>query len=119
MGSRKIIVFLGVIPIAISFSGCSLQDSPAKEATPVVRPWASAKTDVDRHRILAYKGHVKERDGKRLIGAVGVLFAIYDQKEGGAPIWQEVQNAVVDERGHFSVMVGAATTEGFAPSSLL
>jgi hypothetical protein len=54
-------------------------------------------------------GDHEERD---LAGVVGILFAIYEQKEGGAPLWQEVQNIELDKRGRFTAPVGSKTNGG-------
>jgi hypothetical protein len=43
---------------------------------------------------------------------VGVTFAIYAEQEGGAPLWIETQNVLVDGQGHYAAVLGNMHTEG-------
>jgi hypothetical protein len=45
-------------------------------------------------------------------GTVGVLFALYKDQTGGAPLWQEVQNITVDAVGHYTAFLGARSPNG-------
>jgi hypothetical protein len=45
-------------------------------------------------------------------GAVGVIFSIYREELGGAPVWSEVQNVRGGERGEYSALLGATRNEG-------
>ena len=45
-------------------------------------------------------------------GTVGVIFALYQDQSGGAPLWQEVQNVTVDNSGHYSALLGARSANG-------
>jgi hypothetical protein len=45
-------------------------------------------------------------------GTVGVIFALYKDQTGGAPLWQEVQNITVDASGHYSSLLGARSATG-------
>jgi len=47
----------------------------------------------------------------------GVTFAIYQQQEGGAPVWMETQNVTLDAGGRYSVLLGSTRAEGL-PSDL-
>jgi hypothetical protein len=72
-------------------------------------------TDFDRSHVLVLRGVLKGRKTSNVTGVVGVFFAIYEQQQGGAPLWQEVQNVEVDARGHFTVLVGSNTVGGIPP----
>jgi hypothetical protein len=48
---------------------------------------------------------------------VGVTFALYQEETGGASLWIETENVMVDAAGRFTVLLGSATTGGL-PSSL-
>ena len=48
-----------------------------------------------------------------MAGPASVTFAIYSEQEGGAAIWSETQNVLADANGHYSAVLGAATTGGF------
>jgi len=43
---------------------------------------------------------------------VGVMFAIYRQEDGGAPLWLETQNVTLDSAGHYTVLLGSTRAEG-------
>jgi len=45
-------------------------------------------------------------------GTVGVIFALYQDQTGGAPLWQEVQNVTVDGSGHYGALLGARSATG-------
>jgi hypothetical protein len=42
----------------------------------------------------------------------GVTFAIYQQQEGGSPIWMETQTVTPDAGGNYSVLLGSTTATG-------
>jgi hypothetical protein len=41
-----------------------------------------------------------------------VTVAIYAEETGGTPLWQETQSVAVDERGRYSLLLGAAHADG-------
>ncbi|MFB3815014.1 MAG: hypothetical protein ACE14L_12975, partial [Terriglobales bacterium] len=45
-------------------------------------------------------------------GTTGVTFALYKNENGGAPLWLETQNVVVDANGQYTVFLGAANGRG-------
>ena len=45
-------------------------------------------------------------------GTRGFTFALYKDQTGGAPLWQEVQNVVVDASGHYSLLLGSNSKDG-------
>jgi hypothetical protein len=63
-------------------------------------------------RLIRLSGTILEADGTPRTGVTGVVLAVYKDKEGGAPLWTEVQNVQLDSSGHFSTLLGATTTEG-------
>src|ERR1051326_5676525 len=73
-------------------------------------------------RVIRYSGTLTNVDGSARVGTVGVSFAIYADDKTAAPLWQEVQNVIVDADGHYAVLLGAARAEGlpdglFAPTT--
>ena len=72
------------------------------------------KTDLNPSRVLKLGGVLRDHNGKRLTGVMGVLFAVYEQQEGGAPLWQEVQNVQADA-GRFTALVGSTKSGGILP----
>ena len=43
---------------------------------------------------------------------VGVVFALYAEQTGGAPLWLETQNVTPDANGHYTVYLGANHARG-------
>jgi hypothetical protein len=58
-------------------------------------------------RVVNYSGSVPERDVKATRGVCGVTFAIYRDQSGGAPLWQETQNVMLDTAGRYTVQLGS------------
>jgi hypothetical protein len=44
-----------------------------------------------------------------------VVFALYKEASGGAPLWQEVQGVALDASGHYAVLLGAHSSSGIPP----
>jgi hypothetical protein len=63
-------------------------------------------------RVVRYSGTLKNIDGSSRVGTIGVTFSIYADASGTAPLWQELQNVVVDPDGHYTVLLGAERSEG-------
>ena len=67
--------------------------------------------------VVKFGGVLTDVNGKSLAGTVGVTFSIYKDQEGGAPLWMETQNVQPDKAGHYSVMLGSATSQGLPAST--
>lgn len=67
--------------------------------------------------LVNFSGTLLDVAGKPLTGTVGVTFYLYNQQQGGSPLWMETQNVQPDESGHYSVMLGSMSSEGL-PTSL-
>src|SRR5271154_6784945 len=63
-------------------------------------------------RLVRFGGALKDLNGSPLTGIVGITFAFYSEKTGGAPLWLETQNATADSNGHYTVLLGATKPEG-------
>lgn len=58
---------------------------------------------------IGYQGVLRDTSGtQKLNGQFQVLFRLYDQEEGGSPLWSEGQS-VLFRNGTFSVALGTAT----------
>ena len=64
-------------------------------------------------RLVQFNGTLKDGAARTVAGVVSVTFAIYAEQEGGAAIWSETQNVLADANGHYSAVLGAATSGGF------
>jgi hypothetical protein len=64
--------------------------------------------------LIRYTGALKDAQGAALTSTipVGVMFAIYNQQDGGAAVWQETQNVTPDSNGQYSVILGSTTATG-------
>jgi hypothetical protein len=62
-------------------------------------------------RIVKFGSQLKDSSGHPLNNTVGVIFAIYGEPTGGAPLWQETQN-VQFSQGNYSVLLGDSTGTG-------
>jgi hypothetical protein len=66
-------------------------------------------------RVLTLNGVVRgeaRTEAQSQSRLVGILFALYEEQEGGAPLWQEVQNVHLDAQGRYSVLLGSTQPEG-------
>jgi hypothetical protein len=63
-------------------------------------------------RLIAFNGSLRDRNQRTLSGVVGIRFSVYREQRGGAPLWTEVQNLQMDDKGAFSVLLGATQGEG-------
>jgi hypothetical protein len=62
--------------------------------------------------MVKFTGALNDANGKPLTGTVGVTFLLYTEQSGGTPLWMETQNVQADKAGHYSVMLGSATSHG-------
>jgi hypothetical protein len=62
--------------------------------------------------MVKFAGVLNDTNGKPLTGTVGVTFLLYTEQSGGTPLWMETQNVQADKAGHYSVMLGSATSHG-------
>lgn len=87
------------------------EQQPSREHETVVgpRPQANTTTSPDTFK---FRGVLEDAGGRPLSGVVGVTFSIYDDPQGGAPLWTETQNVVAGDEGHYSVMLGITKDEG-------
>ena len=63
-------------------------------------------------RLTKFSGAMKDLTGKPLMGPVDINFAIYNEPTDAAPLWQETQTLQLDDRGHYTVLLGAMQPEG-------
>lgn len=63
-------------------------------------------------RLVKFSGALASANGRPLTGTVGVTFALYENQEGGAPLWMETQNVQADSTGHYTATLGSTRNEG-------
>src|SRR5579872_1588 len=62
--------------------------------------------------LVNFSGVLTDNTGKPLTNVVGVTFSLYKDQQGGSPLWIETQNVQPDKAGHYSVTLGATTSQG-------
>ena len=61
---------------------------------------------------MNFSGSLTDLNGEPLTGTVGVTFSLYQQQQGGAPLWLETQNVKPNSIGRYTVMLGSTTSQG-------
>ena len=67
--------------------------------------------------VVKFGGVLTDVNNKPVTGTVGVTFSLYKESEGGVPLWLETQNVTPDKTGHYSVMLGSASSQGLPGSA--
>jgi len=99
--------------VMISF--LALAFSTAAQTLPSNSETTSASVQVPR--LIRFSGIAKDETGTPMSGVLGITFALYQDEQGGAPLWLETQNVQADGGGHYTVLLGSATVDG-VPLSL-
>jgi hypothetical protein len=94
-------------PLRKSFGLCLLLAACALQLTP--------EAGAEVPSLIRYQGQAMDSQGAPLNGPYDLTFRLYDAEVGGAPVWQELHQAVQISDGHFSVLLGNGTP---APSPL-
>ncbi len=66
--------------------------------------------------LVNFSGVLSDGNGKALTGMVGVTFYLYQDQQGGSPLWLETQNVQPDKAGHYTVLLGSTTSTGLPGS---
>jgi hypothetical protein len=67
--------------------------------------------------MVSFSGTLPDLHSKTPATTAGVTFSLYNDSQGGAPLWVETQNVQPDKSGHYKVMLGSTTSQGL-PSAL-
>jgi len=62
--------------------------------------------------MVNFSGILTDANAKPLTGLVGVTFSLYGNAQDGVPLWVETQNVQADKAGHYTAMLGAASSQG-------
>ncbi|MFY9793345.1 MAG: hypothetical protein WA474_21835 [Candidatus Sulfotelmatobacter sp.] len=63
-------------------------------------------------RLVNYSGKVVDAEGRPQSGIAGVTFSIYKDEYEGSPLWLETQNVMADNKGNYTIQLGATKSEG-------
>lgn len=88
--------------------------SPAEESPAGPQTSTAALNAGSFPRLVRFGGTLAERRGASPTAAAAaqVTFSIYEDQAGGAALWSEVQDVRVDAQGRYSVLLGAASSDG-------
>ena len=67
--------------------------------------------------LVNFTGTLADADGKAFSAPVGITFYLYEDQQGGTPLWMETQNVQPDKGGNYTVMLGSTRSEGL-PTNL-
>src|SRR5580704_5035313 len=81
-----------------------------------VAPAPAASESVPR--LVQFNGTLKDSAARPVSGVASVTFAIYAEQDGGSALWTETQNVLADANGHYTALLGTATSGGF-PAELI
>ena len=62
--------------------------------------------------LVNFSGVLADVNGKPLSGMVGVTFSLYQEQQGGSPLWLETQNVQATKTGSYTVALGSASSQG-------
>jgi len=60
-------------------------------------------------RLIPYSGTAVDAAGSPRIGQVRAVFELFEEQEGGTPLWREAQRVATDDRGRYLVYLGSVT----------
>jgi|HubBroStandDraft_6_1064221.scaffolds.fasta_scaffold03974_4 hypothetical protein len=83
----------------------------------IANPFGLAQNTADGNAVsvpplVRFSGVLKDAAGRPPTGTVGVIFALYKDQEGGAPLWLETQNVQADSKGNYTVLLGSSKPAG-------
>jgi hypothetical protein len=73
---------------------------------------AAASANAAVPSMVNFSGVLTGANNKPLTGTVGVTFYLYQESQGGSPLWMETQNVQADKAGHYSVALGSTSSQG-------
>ena len=73
---------------------------------------AAASANAAVPSMVNFSGVLTGVNNKPLTGTVGVTFYLYQESQGGSPLWMETQNVRPDKAGHYSVALGSTSSQG-------
>jgi hypothetical protein len=79
----------------------------AQTASPNSSP---ASTQVPR--LIRFSGVAQDETRNPMTGVVGITFSLYEDQQGGSPLWVETQNVQADANGRYTSLLGSASAEG-------
>ncbi|HUS19793.1 MAG TPA: hypothetical protein VMZ25_09100, partial [Terriglobales bacterium] len=60
-------------------------------------------------RVIRFSGVLTDAAGTPRSGTAAVIFSLYSEPTGGAPLWQETQNVQLDDQGRYAILLGSGS----------
>jgi hypothetical protein len=90
-------VMVGLLSLLLPMAAQTAGSNPASAQVPLLVNFSGVFTDVN---------------GKPLTGVVGVTFSLYQEQQGGSPLWLETQNVQAGKIGNYTVALGSTSSQG-------
>ena len=104
---RRIQMKIRACFVIVSFLSVLVCTAPAQTAAP-----NSSLISIQVPRLIKFSGVAQDETHKAITGVVGITFSLYEDQQGGSPLWVETQNVRGDASGHYTAMLGSASAEG-------
>ncbi|MEO5936338.1 MAG: hypothetical protein ABIP81_03910, partial [Terriglobales bacterium] len=62
--------------------------------------------------MVRFSGALVDADSAPRRGTAAITFALYNQAQGGSPVWVETQNVTLDDSGRYTALLGSSSGEG-------
>ena len=105
------VLVLATVGTAVGQAIPSVGDGASPESS---QPASTQRSSFGVPRLIPVNGVLTDGNGTAITSAVTMALRIYAEQEGGAPIWQELQNVELDRQGRYSVVLGAGTPDGLS-----
>jgi Chaperone of endosialidase len=105
------IVVLG-LALAISPVGTASARAQESSAPFATTPAAVSPDQAGVPRLINFNGILNDASGKLPAGNVTLTLSLYEEQEGGSPLWSETQTVRPDGQGRYTVLLGSTQPEG-------
>ncbi len=95
-------IVIGFLPLILSLAAQTASSGSASSQVPPLILFSSVATD---------------EGGNTVSGVVSITFSLFNNQQGGEPLWTEKQNVQLDSTGHYSVQLGITKPNG-VPATL-
>jgi hypothetical protein len=106
------VMFLAVFGIFTTIAQAAPPQSPEAAQTSVAPLVPAASAQVSVPRLVQFSGTLKDSAARPVLGLASVTFSIYAEQDGGAALWSETQNVTADANGHYTAVLGVASSTG-------
>ena len=98
---------LRTLYVVVTLASALVCTTVAQTAAPNSSP---ASTQVPR--LIRFSGVALDETHNPTTGVLGITFSLYQDQQGGSPLWVETQNVQADANGHYTALLGSASAEG-------